>query len=320
MPTVISGTSLIIGGDLSVTGNSTLGDAASDLLNIGSGGIVKDAAGNIGIGVTPSAWHTDYKIMDIGPTGSIHGRISSQDTSIGTNTYRAVGGAWTYKTTNLAALYTQSVGTHNWYTASFGTVGNAITWTTVLSINAGGFMSSTTTTANEWCRLMSHTATGSGATGPYGAYVSYANASPNGNDNWFYNAGDNTAQRFGVKSNGGISNFSANNANLSDERLKTNWQPAPSYYSRWLQIDFRTFLYKDQTDTEPNLGVSAQQLESICPELIDNSGFGKAPEGEAPYKAVYQTDFQYATAVALQEAIKKIEVLEARLATLEGVK
>jgi hypothetical protein len=39
---------------LSATGNVTLGDASTDTLNVGNGGIIKDASGNVGIGVTPS--------------------------------------------------------------------------------------------------------------------------------------------------------------------------------------------------------------------------------------------------------------------------
>ena len=146
---------------------------------------------------------------------------------------------------------------------------------------------------------------------PYGKYIKYTAASPNGVGFEFLVCEDSTAIRANIRSNGGIANYQANNANLSDERLKKDFAPAKSYYSRWRDIEIVTFLYKDQTDTELNLGVKAQQLESVFPELIDNSGFGTAPEGEAPYKAVYQTDFQYATAKALQEAIAEIEQLKA---------
>jgi len=39
-------------GDLTTTGNTTLGDATTDTLNVGAGGLVKDASGNVGIGTT----------------------------------------------------------------------------------------------------------------------------------------------------------------------------------------------------------------------------------------------------------------------------
>ena len=41
--------------DLTTTGNTVLGNAAADTLNVGAGGLVKDAAGNVGVGTaTPS--------------------------------------------------------------------------------------------------------------------------------------------------------------------------------------------------------------------------------------------------------------------------
>ena len=39
---------------LAASGNVTLGDAATDTLNVGNGGIIKDAGGNVGIGVAPA--------------------------------------------------------------------------------------------------------------------------------------------------------------------------------------------------------------------------------------------------------------------------
>lgn len=40
--------------DLTTTGNTILGNASTDTLNVGNGGIIKDASGKIGIGVTPT--------------------------------------------------------------------------------------------------------------------------------------------------------------------------------------------------------------------------------------------------------------------------
>jgi hypothetical protein len=42
--------------DLTTTGNTILGNASTDTLNVGNGGLVKDASGNVGIGVPPSPW------------------------------------------------------------------------------------------------------------------------------------------------------------------------------------------------------------------------------------------------------------------------
>jgi hypothetical protein len=48
-----TGTETIV--NLTTTGNTILGDASTDTLNVGNGGLIKDASGNVGVGVTPFA-------------------------------------------------------------------------------------------------------------------------------------------------------------------------------------------------------------------------------------------------------------------------
>ena len=63
--------------DVTTTGNTILGDASTDTLNVGNGGLVKDASGNVGIGTAS-------------PTGLLDVYKASQG---GTNTFRAYGPA-----------------------------------------------------------------------------------------------------------------------------------------------------------------------------------------------------------------------------------
>jgi hypothetical protein len=104
-----------------------------------------------------------------------------------------------------------------------------------------------------------------------------------------------------MRSNGGLANYSANNVNLSDERTKTDIQNAGSYLAKICAIPVRTFKYKDQTDDLLNLGVIAQEVETVAPELVDASGFGETPEDGVPLKAIYQTDLQFALMKCIQE-------------------
>jgi len=46
-------------GALTTTGNTILGDATTDTLNVGAGGLVKDASGNVGIGTASPAFKLD---------------------------------------------------------------------------------------------------------------------------------------------------------------------------------------------------------------------------------------------------------------------
>jgi len=93
-----------------------------------------DASGNLGVGVTPSAWASGYKAIQL-----TEGVAFSEG---GGNTY--LSNNWFYDGTNkyiangTAAVYAQSGGTHAWYTAPSGTAGNAITFTQAMTLNASG--------------------------------------------------------------------------------------------------------------------------------------------------------------------------------------
>jgi hypothetical protein len=153
---------------------------------------------------------------------------------------------------------------------------------------------------------------------PFGPYINYPNAAPNGASNQFLAMADSGANRAYFNSNGGLANYQANNINLSDERKKTDIQMAGSYLDKICAIPVKTFLYKDQTDTERNLGVIAQDVEAVAPELVDQDGWLDTPsEGEEPYKSIYQTDLQYALMKCIQELKAENDALKARVAALE---
>jgi hypothetical protein len=153
---------------------------------------------------------------------------------------------------------------------------------------------------------------------PNGIQANFSAASPNDATQWFVICTDSTATRAVIRSNGGLANYQANDANLSDERVKTDIKPVGSYWDKLKAIEIVTFKYKDQTHDDDNIGVIAQQVEAVAPEFIDTDGFGETPEGEEPLKTVYTTDLYHASIKALQEAMARIEALEARLEALEA--
>ncbi len=94
-----------------------------------------DASGNLGLGVTPSAWGSAYKMFQASTQASFGGN-SSNITIVGSNYYN--DGASKYIGTGLAALYLQDSGLHKWYNAPSGTAGNAITFTQAMTLDASG--------------------------------------------------------------------------------------------------------------------------------------------------------------------------------------
>jgi hypothetical protein len=95
------------------------------------------SAGNLGLGVTPSAWRSGDVVIDLGATTSIV-NAQGQNTRIYTNAYVASGGINTYETTNFATYYDQGSGAHRWFTAPSGTAGTAISFTQAMTLDASG--------------------------------------------------------------------------------------------------------------------------------------------------------------------------------------
>jgi hypothetical protein len=179
-----------------------------------------------------------------------------------------------------------------------------------LQVN-GAFYSSLTA-ATAWAVYTDCLATSGN---PYGNVVSFSNQSPNNSASYMYYGGDSSGARFVVRGNGGISNYQGNDTNLSDLRLKKDILPLESYWEKFKAIEIVKFKYIDQTHDDYNIGVIAQQVESVAPEFVDVDGWGlddKINDG-TPLKSIYTEDLHTATIKVLQEAMTKIEELNERL-------
>jgi hypothetical protein len=287
----------------------------------GNDTILNPSTGNVGVGVTPSAWSASYKVLDIAGGGGI--------TSLSNGLYLASNGyensGWKKKGAGYANLLLNVSGEYRFNTSTLGggAAGDAITFTQAMTLDASGNLLVGRTSvagserlcvekdqaANEIARFRA-----THATDPYGLAIQYtANISTAANDfaAYYVNA---TTIRFGFRSNGGMANYQANNVNLSDSRTKTDIKPLASYWNKIKALELVTFKYNDQSHSDDNIGLIAQQVESVAPEFVDVDGFGKTPEDGVPLKTIYTTDLYHASIKALQEAMARIEVLEAKLA------
>jgi len=107
------------------------------------------ADGNLGLGVTPSAW-SGIKAIQVGTAASFSGGSGFNDAFTASNAYYD-GTNWKYINTNPA--YYASVGgsaAARWYTAPSGTAGNAITFTQAMTLTAGGNLGLGTTSPNSY--------------------------------------------------------------------------------------------------------------------------------------------------------------------------
>ena len=97
------------------------------------------AAGNLGLGVVPSAWGTGFIAQQIGTRTAITSGTIGQ-TFIGNNNFNN-GTNWLYLQTGGTTLYEQYAGAHIWNNAASGTAGNAISFTQAMTLNTSGNLS-----------------------------------------------------------------------------------------------------------------------------------------------------------------------------------
>ena len=379
-------------------GSSTSGKGLALFVGASSQAALFDSSGNLGLGVTPSAWGSGWKAVQVGLSGALSFTgAGSNDLSLSTNSHND-GSNWIYKYTgDASARYSMTAtGVHRWFTAGTGTAGGTISYTQAMTLTELGRLNVTATSGNggqinlfgnagttgevtlgqgfslatdkiaylynrsneafvfgtnntERARITSggyFKASNAGtyndsagsyhefrsntsgqliayiqhttATSPFGIEIDYTAADPNGTGNSFFACYGQANLRAGIRSNGGLANYQSNNADLSDARTKKDITPAASMWGKIGALEIVTYKYNDQTHDDVNLGVIAQQVEAVEPVWVDNDGFGETPEGEEPLKTVYTKDITFAAIKALQEAMARIEQLEAKVAALES--
>jgi hypothetical protein len=98
-----------------------------------------DTSGNLGLGVTPSAWGSSYKGFEVAGAGAGISSNGSNTVRIGTGHYVGASNTSFYTVTGSAVgAYITSLGQHLWYTAPSGTAGNAISFTQAMTLDASG--------------------------------------------------------------------------------------------------------------------------------------------------------------------------------------
>jgi hypothetical protein len=118
-----------------------------------------DASGNLGLGVTPSAWGSTFRTLQLPGGSSISGttdptlQITQNGFYNGTN--------WIYSTTAPVSNYYQASGQHVWRIAPSGTAGNAISFTQAMTLDASGNLGVGQTSPS--CKIQAEAA--DGATG-----------------------------------------------------------------------------------------------------------------------------------------------------------
>jgi hypothetical protein len=169
----VSGYGLSIGGDGTRQSGVISGYQGVDFYTYNGGWLrtlTLDYKGNLGLGVTPSAWGASfYKVIEGGDSNNssaIGFRTDTNGIELFANSFFN-GTNNIYKYNGSASLYQNTNGEHIWYNAPSGTAGNAISFTQAMTLDASGnLMVGDTSTYNVRMNVVgagATTSTGSGS-------------------------------------------------------------------------------------------------------------------------------------------------------------
>jgi len=121
-----------------------------------------------------------------------------------------------------------------------------------------------------------------------------------------------TTNKFIIAGSGNVTNANNSYGQISDISLKENIVDANSQWDDIKNLRIRNFNFKSSTgyDTHTQIGLVAQEVETVSPKLVDTDKDG--------IKRVTSSVLYMKAVKCLQEAIAKIEVLETKVATLEA--
>ena len=250
-----------------------------------------DSSGNVGIGVTPSAWASGFKYIQAGP-GSSFG-------STGTVDRTDVSANWFFDTTNRyinatgkATRFTQNAGSFSWLQTSVdsGGAGSIMTLIQAMTLDTSGRLLVGTTALNaSWdtrLTLSSDSGTTRWAVGPY--------AAP---QNFVISSGAAT----GVYLNG---TAATSWTSASDERLKDIIEPISNAVSKVasLRAVIGKFKFDENNTRKPFL--IAQDIQAVLPEAVDASNPDQL--------GVSYTDVIPLLVAAIKELTARVQTLEAK--------
>ena len=152
-------------------------------------------------------------------------------------------------------------------------------------------------------------------------YVTASRNTTNGTFNYFVCYNDGGANfRLKIADSGNVTNVNGSYGTISDAKMKTDIVDAGSQWDDLKAVRFRKFKMKDDPSGIMQLGVVAQELEQTSPGLVDEHADRDAEGNDlgTTTKSVKSSILLMKAAKALQEAMARIETLEAKVTALES--
>ena len=221
-------------------------------------------SGNLGLGVTPSAWVSNRKVLQVG--GLASAALALNGTSaVGEmffNCYQNTSGTYNYSQSSYAAIVdfnSSTAGGFTWRLAGSGTGGGSCVPSSAMTLDASGNLlvgktsSSDTTVGLNVYSSGAVTSTLASASSANTSYATYSTG-----------AG---AYRFYVDMAGTIHATSTSITAISDISLKENIRPLETGLSEILALKPRRFDWKNG-DGSGVAGFIAQEVIDVLPDLV----------------------------------------------------
>ena len=154
---------------------------------------------------------------------------------------------------------------------------------------------------------------------PYGIAIQFTNAANNNGSQYFIVCTDSAASRFLVYNNGNVVNTNNSYGQYSDQKLKENITDATSQWNDIKSLKVRKFNFKGDDLTQ--IGVVAQELESAGMNGLVEENTDRDEEMKdlgTTTKSVKYSVLYMKAVKCLQEAMTRIEALEAEVKALKG--
>lgn len=265
----------------------------------GADELIIDTSGNVGIGVTPSAWVSYQKAIDFGGAGN-YGSVSARANfaAFATNCYFD-GTNWIYKNTNPANLYEQSAGANIWRTAPSGTAGTAITFTQAMTLDASGnlLVGTTTTSGNAGGLKLSNVSGNRGE-------ITFSNNSGSADYVARFNYGSTPTLVGNITVSSGGTSF----VTTSDYRLKQDVQPLVGGLARINALKPST--YKWKADDSNGEGFIAHELADVVPLAVTGEKDAVNEDGSIKPQGVDLSKVVPVLVAAIQELTAEVNALK----------
>ena len=251
--------------------------------------------GNVGIGVTPSAWSSSYKALQFGQSASVSG-FSSELAVFGSNCYfDTTDSRWERNTYGFTSQYYQTGGTHVWRIGGTAGANTDCAFTQAMTLDASGNLLVNTTS-----QVLS-------------AKVSLQTAGTRG-----YSYNDSTGGAgtkaiifgsLGVEV-GSVSTTTASTTynTLSDYRLKEAVQPLVGGLARVSAL--KPSIYKWKSNGSSGEGFLAHELAEVVPAAVTGEKDAVNEDGTVNPQGVDMSRIVPILVAAIQELAAEVNALK----------